>query len=242
MQLQVFKDSPELSAAAAEVFVQAAQQAMLNKGSFTVALTGGSSPASLYQLLATPAYSDRVDWAHVYIFWGDERWVPMESSQSNAKMAFDLLLSKVDIPSGHIHPMYDAAQQPEEFADTYAQWIKDQANPDGVFDLILLGMGDDGHTASLFPGTDVVHEQGKWVAAYYLEAQKMHRITLTAPILNKAKQVLVMTFGDKKANALHQVLEGDYNPDVYPSQLLDKSKDSLLFFVDEQAAALLTKR
>ena len=240
--VRIFKDANELSAAAAEIFVQASKEAIAAKGSFTVALTGGSSPIKLHQLLATPAYSEQIDWANVYVFWGDERWVPMESDQSNAKMAFETLLNFVPVPTRQIYPMYDAALKPEEFAVNYERWIKDIVSPDGAFDLILLGMGDDGHTASLFPGTDVLNEQQKWVAAYYLDVQKMYRITLTAPLINRAKQLVVMTFGEKKTHALHEVLEGEHNPKLYPSQLLKPINGSLLFLTDEVAASQLTEQ
>lgn len=239
--VRIFQDTNELSAAAAEIFVQASKEAIAAKGSFTVALTGGSSPIKLHQLLATPAYSEQIDWANVYVFWGDERWVPMESEQSNAKMAFETLLNFVRIPTGQIYPMYDAVQTPERFAGEYEQWIKDIVGADGAFDLILLGMGDDGHTASLFPGTDVLNEQDKWVAAYYLKVQDMYRITLTAPLINRAKQLVVMTFGEKKTHALREVLEGEHNPKLYPSQLLKPVNGSLLFLTDEVAASKLSE-
>ena len=239
--VRIFKDSNELSAATAELFVQASKEAIAEKGSFTVALTGGSSPIKLHQLLATPAYREEIDWANVFIFWGDERWVPMEDERSNAKMAFDTLLNFVPVPSGQINPMYDAVKSPEEFAADYEQWIRDQADEDGVFDLILLGMGDDGHTASLFPGTDVLKEESKWVAAYYLAPQNMYRITLTAPLINRAKKLVVMTFGEKKTHALHEVLEGEHNPELYPSQLLKPVNGELIFMVDEVAASQLSE-
>lgn len=239
--VRIFKDSNELSAAAAELFVQASKEAIAEKGSFTVALTGGSSPIKLHQLLATPAYREEIDWANVFIFWGDERWVPMEDERSNAKMAFDTLLNFVPVPSGQINPMYDAVKSPEEFAADYEQWIRDQVGEDGVFDLILLGMGDDGHTASLFPGTDVLKEESKWVAAYYLAPQDMCRITLTAPLINRAKKLVVMTFGEKKTHALHEVLEGERNAELYPSQLLKPVNGELIFMVDEVAASQLSE-
>lgn len=238
--IQIFKDANELSAAAADIFVQAAKEAIASKGSFTVALTGGSSPIKLHHLLATPAYSDQIDWANVYVFWGDERWVPMEDDRSNAKMAFETLLNFVHIPTKQIHPMYDAVQTPEAFAAEYEQWIKEQVGANGAFDLILLGMGDDGHTASLFPGTAVLGEETKWVAAYYLQAQDMYRITLTAPLINRAKQLVVMTFGEKKTHALYEVLEGERNPQLYPSQLLNPVNGKLTFLVDEIAASQLS--
>jgi len=239
--IRIFKDANEISAEAAEIFVQSAREAIAAKGTFTVALTGGSSPKQLHNLLSTSAYSEQVDWDNVHIFWGDERWVPMEDDRSNAKMAFETLLNFVHIPTGQIYPMYDAVKTPEEFAAVYEQWIKDVVSTDGVFDLIFLGMGDDGHTASLFPGTDVLHEQDKWVAAYYLQAQDMYRITLTAPLINRAKKIVVITFGEKKTHALYEVLEGEYNPELYPSQLLKPENGELIFLTDEVAASQLSE-
>jgi 6-phosphogluconolactonase len=235
--ISIFKDAHEVSVAAADLFVQSAREAIAAKGSFTVALTGGSSPIELHRILASPAHSQQVDWANVYVFWGDERWVPMEDERSNAKMGFDTLLNFVNIPTEQINPMYDAVQTPE--AAEYEQWIRKQVGEDGAFDLIILGMGDDGHTASLFPGSDVLNEQNKWVVAYWLDAQDMYRITLTAPLINNAKKLAVVVFGDNKAHALHEVLEGDRNPHLYPSQLLNPVNGELIFLADQAAASLL---
>jgi 6-phosphogluconolactonase len=239
--IRIFQNEDEVSSAAADVFVQAANEAIAAKGSFTVALTGGSSPKQLHYLLTTPAYSQQVDWANVYVFWGDERWVPLDDDRSNAKMAYGTLLNFVQIPSGQIYPMYNDAHTPEEFAAVYEQSIKDIVSPEGTFDLIFLGMGDDGHTASLFPGTAVLSEQTKWVDAYYLEPQSMYRITLTAPLINRAKKIVVVAFGGKKANALYEVLEGESNPAKYPSQLLKPINGDLTFMVDEAAAQKLSE-
>ncbi|MBS7563938.1 6-phosphogluconolactonase [Mucilaginibacter sp. Bleaf8] len=238
--IQIFDNSAELSTAAADLFVQSAAQAIGEKGTFTVALTGGSSPVQLHKLLAQAQYRDMVDWEKTYIFWGDERWVPMTDDRSNAKMAFDTLLNHVPIPHENIFPMYDYQKQPEEFAAYYEDVVRKQV-PNGEFDLILLGMGDDGHTASLFPGTAVLHEQTKWVDAYYLAPQSMHRITLTAPLINRAKKIALMLFGTGKANALHEVLEGERNPEKYPSQLLNPSSGDIVWLVDSDAASKLTQ-
>lgn len=238
--INIYQEPREITVAAADIFVQAAKTAIAKQDRFTVALTGGSSPVELYKLLATPAYLDQLDWTKVFVFWGDERWVPLSDSLSNAKMAFETLLQQVPLPEDQIFPMYDVDRSPEEFAPIYADQLRQVLGETGRFDLILLGMGDDGHTASLFPHTEVLHEQSKWVDAYYLEPQQMHRITLTAPLINKAKQIVVMTFGEKKAPALYEVLEGDRNPEEYPSQLLQPINGELLFLTDEAAAAKLS--
>jgi len=232
----IFNTKEEIANNAAEIFVAAAQNAIQDHGRFVVALTGGSSPVALYKLLATPEYQPKVDWSKVFVFWGDERWVALDHDLSNAKMSAESFLNHVPIPKDNIYPMYKDGTTPEEYAVEYEKNIKSVAGEDGKFDLILLGMGDDGHTASLFPGEAVLKEEDKWVAAYYLAPQSMYRITLTAPLINKAKQIVVITFGENKAHALHQVIHGDYNPEKYPTQLLKPIDGKLLFLTDEAAA------
>jgi 6-phosphogluconolactonase len=233
--VRIFNTKEEITVHAANLFVAAAQNAIQKQGRFLVALTGGSSPVPLYQLLATPQYKTKIDWENVFVFWGDERWVALDDALSNAKMSYDYLLSHVDIPKNNVFPMYKEGFSPQEYALEYEKLIKSHTGEEGQFDLILLGMGDDGHTASLFPGEKVLHENDKWVLAYYLESQSMYRITLTAPIINKAKEIVVITFGQNKAHALNEVLSGDYNPEKYPMQLI-KPLDGKLLFLTDQAA------
>jgi 6-phosphogluconolactonase len=239
--LQVFKTGDELSKKAADIFLQTAVEAVSNNGKFSVALTGGNSPVQLYQLLAQSPYKEQMPWANTFIFWGDERWVPLTDEKSNAKMAFETLLNHVPVPKENIFPMW-AEQEPEEFAKQYEEIIKRHfASDNPQFDLILLGMGDDGHTASLFPGTEVLHEQTKLVQAYYLAPQSMYRITLTAPCINAAKKIVFEVFGDSKTDALYEVQKGEHNPDKYPSQLIQPTNGELIWLVDELAAKRLTK-
>ena len=236
--IQIYNNTEEINTKAAELFIASAQKAIAEKGKFTAVLTGGTSPAGIYKLLASDDYKNKIDWNKVFIFWGDERWVPLTDDLSNAKMSYAALLSHVPIPSENIFEMYAANVTPEDFAVTYEQSIRNVLGNEGKFDLILLGMGDDGHTASLFPGQAVLEEQNKWVAAYYLEPQKMHRITLTAPLINKAEKIIVVAFGEKKAAALKEVTTGDYNPAVYPMQLIKPVSGELLFLVDSNAAGI----
>jgi len=238
--LNIQSSTEEIFKTAAQLFVAAACDAIDQKGFFTVALTGGSSPEGLYKLLSEDQYKNQIDWTKVLVFWGDERWVPLDNELSNAKMSQETLLQNVPVLPSNIFPMYADGVKPEDFASTYNTLLHEKLGDDGVMDFILLGMGSDGHTASLFPGTAVLEEKEKWVAAYYLDAQKMYRITLTTPFLNKAKKIIVLTFGDAKADALKEVLEGDYNPSLYPSQLLKSTKGELLFLVDEKAAKYLS--
>lgn len=238
--LHVFEDKEQLSKAAAALFVQSAQEAVQTNGRFTVALTGGSSPVQLYHLLSQPPYAEQVPWQQTFVFWGDERWVPLSDDRSNAKMAMDTLLYKVPVPKEQIYPMWQEDMEPAAFAQQYEQLLQRHFQG-GVpeFDLVLLGMGDDGHTASLFPGTAVLQEQSRWVQAYYLEPQSMYRVTLTAPLINGAKTIAFLTFGSNKAKALHEVLQGAPSPEQYPAQLIQPKKGAVHWFVDKEATALL---
>ncbi|MEG0852029.1 MAG: 6-phosphogluconolactonase [Flavobacterium sp.] len=234
--IQIYNNTEEINIAAADLFIAAAQKAIAKKDKFTVVLTGGSSPAGVYKLLASDDYKNKIDWSKVFIFWGDERWVPLNDDLSNAKMSYAALLSHVPIPAENIFEMYKDNVTPEDYAAAYEQSIRTVLGNEGKFDLILLGMGDDGHTASLFPGQAVLEEQNKWVDAYYLEPQKMFRITLTAPLINKAEKIIVIAFGEKKAPALKEVTTGEYNPTTYPMQLIKPVSGELLFLVDKSAA------
>lgn len=239
--IQVFDDTLALSKAGVELFINAAVEAVRERGQFLVALTGGSSPLHLYQLLAQSPNRERVPWSQTYIFWGDERWVPLTDDRSNANMAYEAFLNNVPIPNDQIYPMWEEDVEPEAFARQYEELLEEYFGPSTAsFDLILLGMGDDGHTASLFPGTDVLQEQSSWVQAYYLEQQEMYRITLTAPVINKARKIVFLTFGAKKADALHEVLEGDYNPEKYPAQLIKPQQGEVVWLVGKAAATRLS--
>tara|TARA_B100000678_G_C18181707_1_gene491455 strand:- start:45 stop:755 length:711 start_codon:yes stop_codon:yes gene_type:complete len=233
--LNIYQTKEEASRAAARHFVEYAGLAIEKHGKFTVALTGGSSPGGMYDLL-TREFIDQVDWGKIFVFWGDERWVPLEDERSNAGNAFKDFLDKVNIPKEQIFPMYKDGISAEEYAKEYSA-ILDQVLEDGkTFDLIFLGMGDDGHTASLFPGEKVIHEKEKKVAAYFLEPQDMYRITLTAPLINSAKSVAFIAFGAKKANALYEVIKGEKNIEKYPSQIIAPAGE-LMWYVDKEAAA-----
>ena len=218
--IQIYNTTDEINTTAADLFVSSAQKAIAEKGKFTAVLTGGSSPAGIYKLLASDDYKNKIDWNKVFIFWGDERWVPLNDDLSNAKMSYSTLLNHVSIPKENIFEMYKDGVTPEEYAVTYEQSIRKVLGEEGKFDLILLGMGDDGHTASLFPGEEVLKEETKWVDAYFLAPQNMHRITLTAPLINKAEKIVVVAFGEKKAPALKEITKGEYNPTTHPRELI----------------------
>ncbi|QDH81585.1 6-phosphogluconolactonase [Echinicola soli] len=237
--IQIEKDPAKLGEVAAELFVKSAKAAIEATGKFNVALTGGSSPKGLYGLLAEEKYKSQVDWEKVFVFWGDERWVSLDDEQSNAGMAYEMLLNHVPVPEGHIFPMWAAGITPEARAQEYTGYLKKELGEEGVFDLILLGMGDDGHCASLFPGTAVLKEENKWVEGYFLKSKDIHRITLTAPLINKAKKIVFFVFGDNKAAALYEVLEGERNPTQYPSQMIQPIDGEVQWLVDEAAASKL---
>lgn len=234
----IYKNQHDLSTAAADIFVVSAKDAISKRGAFTVALTGGNSPALLYALLADSPYREEIQWDKVFVYWGDERWVPLDDEKSNARMAYQTLLNHVPIPPDHIYPMWEAAESPQLYASKYEQ-ILDLHVQSERFDLILLGMGEDGHTASLFPGTSILQEKAKRVAAYYLAEQEMYRITLTAPLINKARAIVFMLYGSNKADALHEVLEGDRNIEKYPAQLIQPVDGEVHWLVDEAAAKKL---
>lgn len=234
MNITVFDNLEKLYKKAADTFVDLSKKAIEKKERFVVALSGGSSPKAIFELLATNEYADKIEWNKVYFFWVDERWVPLDDDKSNARMTFETLLDKVPVNKDHIFPMYKDGVTPENYAAEYEQEINKVLGDAGVFDFILLGMGDDGHTASLFPGENVLDEKEKWVSAYYLKPQEMFRITLTAPLINKAENILIVAFGEGKKYALNEVLNGEYNPKLYPLQLIDK-KEGVQFFTDEKA-------
>ncbi|MDQ1162379.1 6-phosphogluconolactonase [Chryseobacterium sp. SORGH_AS 447] len=234
MEITVFDDLDTLYKKAADTFVELAEKSIASKDRFAVALSGGSSPKAIFSLLATEEYSQKVEWNKVYFFWVDERWVPLEDEKSNARMTFETLLHRVPVNGDQIFPMYKDGIEPEDYAKEYENQIRTVLGEEGIFDFILLGMGDDGHTASLFPGEKVLEEKDKWVDAYYLKPQEMFRITLTAPIINKAEHILVVAFGESKKHALNEVLNGEYNPQLYPLQLI-RPKEGFMFFTDEKA-------
>lgn len=234
MSVTVFKDLDTLYKKSADIFVELSEKAIQKHGKFVVALSGGSSPKAIFNLLATEEYSSKIDWTKIYFFWVDERWVPLNDEKSNAKMTFEALFNKVPVVKDQIFPMYKEGVEAVDFAKEYEQEVKNVLGESGNFDFILLGMGDDGHTASLFPGEKILHEKEKWVDAFYLKSQEMFRITLTEPIINKAENILVVTFGESKKHALNEVLNGEYNPELYPMQLIER-KEGFQLFTDEKA-------
>jgi 6-phosphogluconolactonase len=247
-EIEICPTKSELTRVAAERFVVLSEWAIEARGRFAVALSGGSTPRSLYELLAVQPFTSQVDWTHVHVFWGDERAVPPDHSDSNFRMTEESLLRSVPLLPENIHRIR-AELPPEEAALDYEQrlgafFTGQRGQPDATtlgtdFDLILLGMGGDGHTASLFPGTAVLCEQKRWVVAYYVDKLDAWRITLTPASINAAKQVLFLVSGGEKAETLQRVLTGPYQPDVLPAQVVQPENGDVTWLLDAEAAASL---
>lgn len=241
--VKIYPDPQFLAQAAAQEFVALAERAIQARGVFSVALSGGSTPQKLYKLLASEPFSERVNWQHVQFFWGDERCVPPDHPESNYLHVKEALLNHVPVPEENIHrvqgelPPEMAAQMYEETLLRYFSGLPTQAEREGAcFDLALLGMGDDGHTASLFPGTSVINEATRWVAALYVDKLAAWRVTLTPAILNRAAQVIFLVEGQPKAWTLQKVIYGAYQPDRYPAQIIKPKDGALTWMIDEAAA------
>lgn len=253
-QVRIYSDPEEVALKAARRFARLADQYVVGCGRFTVALSGGSTPRAMNSLLAAPPFLDTVPWSSIYFFWGDERCVPPDHADSNYRMARETLLSKVPAPEDNIFRIpaetADHDRAAEDYEATLRTFFLKHASRSGTaplpnvprLDLILLGMGPDGHTASLFPHTPALKADDRIAVANYVEKLSAHRITLTARTINNARNVTFLAAGDDKAEALNQVLEGSSQPETYPSQLIHPQNGSLLWMVDEAAARLLAKQ
>ena len=223
--------------AAARFVAEQAQRAVQERGRFLMSLSGGTSPRRLYQFLAQVPYRDQVPWAHTWVGWGDERCVPAHDERNNARMAREALLSQVPIPPAQVLPI-PTDLPPAQAAQQYEQTLRDLGQ--GTlprFDLVLLGLGEDAHTASLFPGTEVLGESERWVKEVYVEPQNEYRITLTPPLLNEARGVLFLVTGTSKAEVLHILRTAPYQPTTYPVQLIRPHAGDTYWFLDEAAAS-----
>jgi 6-phosphogluconolactonase len=237
-EVRIFDGASELMRATAEEIALAAQNAVGEHGRFTWALAGGSTPRAVYQLLASDYYRERMPWGAVHFFWGDERHVPPDHPDSNFRMAREAMLDHVPAPAENVHRVPaeepDARRAAAEYESTLRSFFAPEERP--RFDLILLGLGKDGHTASLFPGGDAVRERERLVVAPWVEAQRTFRITLTPPVLNHARRALFLVSGEEKADALHAVLEGAREPERYPAQIVEGNR---LWMADRAAARRL---
>ncbi|MDE2140628.1 MAG: 6-phosphogluconolactonase [Gammaproteobacteria bacterium] len=233
-------DSADFYRTLAEEFVHRAAEAIEAHGRFRVALAGGSTPKPLYGLLAAKEFNARVAWAHTEVFFSDERCVPPDDARSNFRMAADALLKHVPLPANQLHRMR-GEDDPALAALSYRQELAAAFRTVSVprFDLILLGLGENGHTASLFPGTAALREFLRSVVPQYIEAQQEWRLTFTRPILNAAHQVWVLACGTAKAEIAQRVLEGRFEPEVLPAQYLAPVAGKLIWWLDAAAAARL---
>jgi 6-phosphogluconolactonase len=240
--VQIFSDPNALVRAEAERFVKLLGDAIAARGRFVAALAGGSTPKPLYELLATPRYAGQIDWTRVHLFWGDERCVPPDHPESNYRMTREALIDRVPIPSQNVHRIR-GEDDPHQAAAAYERTLRDSFGPDDPptrsFDVVLLGMGLDGHTASLFPGTAAPTETRRWVTAVHLERPRdMWRVTLTTVVLNAAADVTFLVAGAQKAPRLREVLE-ERGERLLPAQRIQPLRGSLHWMVDAAAAAQL---
>jgi 6-phosphogluconolactonase len=244
MNIAIYPNIDILSHEAAQYIVRIATESITTHGRFTIALSGGTTPRKLYGLLGSEPYRSQIDWTLVHIFWSDERCVPPDSEESNYHMAHEVLLSKISIPAVQVHRM--PADMPDRNAapQEYENEITRLFGTDGIpnFDLIQLGMGPEGHTASLFPHQAALHEQQRLVVPVSVPKPPPDRLTFTPPLLNAARNVLFLVAGSDKADALHAVLEGPYNPDEYPAQIVRPPDGEVTWMVDTAAAAKLQRR
>jgi 6-phosphogluconolactonase len=259
--IKVFPDSQTLAHAAAARFQESAANAIAQRGVFTVALAGGSTPRLTYSLLAGEPYRSQIEWGKIQFFWGDERCVPPDHPDSNYRMAWEALLSHIPVTPDHVHRMQGENPDVAVAAAAYAREIRavigsdadlPDRGPSGrgssadlpKFDLVLLGLGPDGHTLSLFPGSAALAgskelERQDLVVANWVEKFKTWRITMTARLVNHAAGILFQVEGEDKASPLREVLYGTYDPETYPAQLIRPADGECFWFVDRHAAGLL---
>lgn len=243
-EIQVVADSKGMSRTAAQVIVREIAQTLRTKESFTMVLSGGSTPRGLYTLLGTDAsFRKEIEWSKVHFFWGDERHVPFNHPDSNYRMAHEMMLSRLPVPPGNVHPVkteqFDARGAAEAYEREICTSLQVASRQIPRFDCVLLGMGPDGHTASLFPGTKAIHEQERLVVANWVEKFKTYRITMTATVFNNAYFIIFLVSGGEKAETLQRVLLGRQEPDRFPAQLIRPTQGKVLWLVDRAAASRL---
>lgn len=233
--LRVFDTPAEVAAALADLFVDAARAAIAARGRFTVALSGGTTPKATYALLAQAPYTSAIDWESVEVFFGDERCVPPDNEQSNYKMAYEAFIGPLHIPPEHVFRMH-GEDDPAQAASAYKVQLCAELGDRPAFDLVMLGMGPDGHTASLFPGADPLAQDDRLVRAVYSKSQAQWRITLTPRVINAARTVVFAAEGAGKKETLAAVREGPYDPVKLPSQIIAPADGELIWLVDRAAA------
>jgi 6-phosphogluconolactonase len=239
-EIRIFKDIEGLSHAAAGLFTEQAAESITARGRFLAALNGGNTPLRLFQLLAT-VFHDQVDWSKVHLFWGDERCVAPDNAGSSYGLAHDVMLSHVPIPDSNIHRI-KGELGPVEASQEYALVLKEYSSPPLAwprFDLVYLGLGEDGHTASLFPGSAVDPDAAVIRATAQYQNRPAERVTLTPVVLNSARMIVFLATGKKKSPAFAEVHSDRYNPTLYPAQRIKPKDGQLIWLVDEEAAGEL---
>lgn len=232
-------DAQETLKYCAEQFISIGNAAIKEKGKFNVALSGGSTPKALFRLLASPEYRDSIDWGHINLFWSDERNVPADDAQSNYKMAMDAGFASLPIPEDHIYRMEAEGIEIEAAAKKYEALLQEHLH-EGSFDLVMLGMGEDGHTASLFPKTHGLHTDDRLVIANFVPQLNTWRMTLTYECINSSRHISIYLIGKNKAEMLKRVLAGAQDPDELPIQKIGTRHHKALWIVDADAASELT--
>lgn len=244
IQTEVFEDADQLARSVAERVVALAGDTVSRKGSCVIALAGGSTPKRLYQLLATDEFRDQIDWSSLHIFVSDERHVPLDHPESNFGMAQETLLTHVSVPDDQVHSV-GVDFTPADAAAAYEHAIRTALNASGddvpQFDLILLGIGGDGHTASLFPGTAALEVRDRLVAENWVPQQDSMRISFTIPLLQAARETILMATGEDKADAVARTIEGEPDLNETPSQLLRDAQGPVIFALDRAAASKLSR-
>ena len=245
-EIEIFEDVAALSYRAAEILVRCMSEALSRKAQFSVALSGGSTPKALFALLVdNDAFKGHIAWDKIHFFWGDERHVPPQDGQSNFRMANEVLLTRAHVRGENIHRMRteqaDSAKVAQDYETRLQQFFQLRENQLPAFDFCLLGLGPDGHTASLFPGTRALFQNNRLVVANWVEKLQTHRITMTAPVLNNADTIVFLVSGHEKAGVLQKVLEGEHRPDALPAQLIQPTHGKLIWLVDQAAASRLTQ-
>ena len=240
--IHISKNLEALSLSFADWIVAYAEEILKKKETFSIVLSGGNTPKKLHEILVSEPFRSKISWGKWHFFLGDERFVPITEERSNEKMIYETLLNHVPVSAQQIHFFKTEDISPEKSSDDFEGFLKKWTQKNGNLDLVILGMGDDGHTLSLFPGFPIVFENQKWVSSFWLESQKMYRITLTHPVVNNAGKVAFLATGSNKVNALQEVLFGEYNPSLYPSQIIKPISGELHWFLDQDAAKGIAKK
>jgi 6-phosphogluconolactonase len=239
-EMQIFRNPAALARALADLFVSVGRMAMADRGAFHVALSGGNTPRAAYELLAQEPWRDEVSWSDVFIYFGDERCVPPDDDQSNYLMAKRAFLDAVGIPRANVHRIAGEVD-PGHAANEYASLLRTVFGNAPRLDLILLGLGPDGHTASLFPGTPPDTDDDSLVRAVYAKSQMMWRVTMTPMVINLGHTVAFAVEGSGKADILAAVYQGPIDPVKYPAQIVEPVSGRLIWLVDDMAAGMLKR-